>query len=71
MREIFLDDTNGSVVQEGSVIKNPMLANTLELLTKQENVFYLEGPVGSELVDELSDNVTNFKLNKSNFSESN
>ena len=53
MAEIFLN-ANGSLVQEGDVINNLKLANTLELLTKNENAFY-DGELGSHLVDELDD----------------
>ena len=53
MADIFLN-SNGSLVQEGEIIKNSLLADTLELLTKKEESFY-EGKLGSNLVDELDD----------------
>jgi gamma-glutamyltranspeptidase len=53
MADIFLN-SNGSLVQEGEIIKNLLLADTLELLTKKEESFY-EGKLGSDLVDELDD----------------
>lgn len=56
MNQIFLD-SNGELVKEGSIIKNPQLANTLDLLSKKENVFYIDGQIGIDLVDELTEQV--------------
>lgn len=53
LAEIFLN-SNGSLVQEGEIIKNLKLADTLELLTKQEDALY-DGDLGSHLVNELDD----------------
>ena len=54
---MYLDE-NGSLVTEGKMIKNVRLGNTLELFSKKENVFYIEeGEIGSDLVDELEENV--------------
>ncbi len=57
LREMYLDE-NGTLVTEGSIIKNVRLGNTLELFSKKENVFYIEeGEIGSDLIDELEENV--------------
>ena len=57
LSEMYLDE-NGSLVTEGSTIKNVRLGNTLELFSRKENVFYIEeGEIGSDLVDELEENV--------------
>lgn len=55
MTEVYMHP-NGTVKGEGDLIKNPYLANTLELLSRYEYVFYHEdGKIGRELVKELTD----------------
>ena len=53
---------NGTVVKEGDIITNPDLADTIELLTKKSNVFYEDGEIGSDMVQELNDVKTKTKL---------
>lgn len=54
MRSLFLDK-EGKLVKEGSLIKNPYLAKTIQSLIKKESDFYI-GDKGRNLVDFLSEN---------------
>lgn len=55
MSAIFLYP-NGTLVKEGDIIKNPKLADTLEMLNKKEHVFYHnDGEIGIDLIQELAD----------------
>ncbi|RNA25419.1 gamma-glutamyltranspeptidase 1-like [Brachionus plicatilis] len=51
LAEIFLDET-GVLVKEGTVIKNPYLARTIQSLVKKESNFY-NGAKGKDLVNFL------------------
>lgn len=62
MAKVYLK-ANESLVVEGDTIKNPDLADTIELLAKKENIFYEDGDLGNNLVKELNDNVNKFLEN--------
>ena len=57
MAKIFLD-SNGQLVGEGAVIKNPNLAVAFEKLISQEKVFYDHGELGDQLLEQLNDKVS-------------
>ena len=53
--------SNGSLINEGDVIKNIRLADTLEMFMKQDESFYKGGSLGNDLVEQLEDDNVMFK----------
>ena len=54
MADMYLNE-NGTLVQEGEVIKNVPLAETIKLVGDIEHVMYhADGRLGIDLTDELS-----------------
>lgn len=53
MKSVFLDE-KGMLVKEGSLVKNPNLARTIQSIIKKESNFYI-GEKGRNLVDFLSE----------------
>lgn len=53
MQEMFVQ--NGNLITEGTIITNYRLARTLELLVNKENIFYIDGEIGRETVNDLTD----------------
>ncbi len=56
MQEMFMKD--GNLITEGSIVTNFRLARTLELLVNKENIFYIDGEIGRETVNDLTDQET-------------
>lgn len=74
LKEMYMD--SDQLVKEGSTIKNPLYADTLESLIRNENSFYVNGDLGRELVDELTvdstrqitpDDLNSYKAEENNF----
>lgn len=53
MQEMFMKD--GNLITEGTIVTNFRLARTLELLVNKENIFYIDGEIGRETVNDLTD----------------
>ena len=53
MQEMFMKD--GNLITEGAIVTNFRLARTLELLVNKENIFYIDGEIGRETVNDLTD----------------
>jgi gamma-glutamyltranspeptidase len=53
MSEMYFKD--GKLISEGDLVVNFRLARTLELLVNKENIFYIDGEIGIEMIDDLSD----------------
>jgi gamma-glutamyltranspeptidase len=54
MSSMYLD-SHGNLVKEGDIIKNLALASTLESLTHDQDIFYKDGSIGSDFVNELEE----------------
>ena len=52
MTEIFVQ--NDQLVNESSIVRNPRLANTLEMLPRDENILYDNSEVGADMITMLT-----------------